>query len=62
MKLLSATLSWGQKFHRVHWALEYSSPILLAELESVFQKTNTTRKLAMLLHEFRFYCTFCILQ
>ena len=34
--------------------LEHSSPILLAELESVFKETNTTRKLAMLLHGFGF--------
>ena len=34
--------------------IEHSSSILLAELESLFQKTNTRRKLTMLLNEFGF--------
>ena len=36
--------------------------ILLAELESLFQKTNAKGKLTLLLNDFGFYCTFCTLQ
>ena len=34
--------------------------ILLAELESLLQKNDTTQKLTLLLKDFVFYPTFCI--
>ena len=48
--------------YSVNEQLEHSPSILLAELETLFKKTNTRRKLTVLLNEFGFYCPFCSLQ